>query len=61
MMKNVEMTEVIHAHKDGKRVQYRLQNHETGEWQDTDNPMFNFGEFDYRIKPDIGDRYEDFD
>lgn len=52
MMKNGEMIEVIQAHKDGKRVQYRLQNQETGEWQDTDNPMFNFSEFDYRIKPE---------
>lgn len=52
MMKHNEMINVIQAHKDGKMIQYRLQNHNTGEWQDTDNPMFNFGEFDYRIKPE---------
>jgi hypothetical protein len=49
-----EMIAVIQAHKDGKRLQYRLQDSGLGgPWKDTpDDPMFAFNVSDYRVKPE---------
>ena len=44
------MIELIKAHKDGKTIQYRDSK---GRWTDitTNNPCWNFADFEYRIKP----------
>ncbi len=53
MMDHEAMIEVIQAHKDGKQIQFT----ETGDERWTDyalgcDPTWNFGAYDYRIKPE---------
>jgi hypothetical protein len=51
-MTDKEIIEVVTAHKDGKPIEGR---HVTGttDWSDcTIDPAWNFGDWDYRVKPE---------
>jgi len=52
-----EMLAVVQAHKEGKQIQYWYSQDgnffETGTWEDcAGNPVFNFGCYIYRVKPE---------
>jgi hypothetical protein len=48
-MTDKEIIEVVAAHANGESIQLRYQR---GPWEDVrGTPSWNFGEFDYRIKP----------
>ena len=52
-----EMSAVVQAHKEGKQIQYWYSQDgnffETGTWEDcAGNPVFNFGCYIYRVKPE---------
>lgn len=50
-MTHDEMIAVIQAHQRGKKIQRRnLFGHD---WHDTDNPMWSFDAFEYRVKPEM--------
>ena len=41
-----EMIEVMQAYEEGEQIQI-----DTTEWSDTNNPWWNWSDFDYRVKP----------
>jgi hypothetical protein len=45
------MIAVIAAHRDGKAVQCKYHS-ARAQWNDTENPVWSFELFDYRIKPE---------
>jgi hypothetical protein len=48
-----EMQEVLQAHADGKQVQNRrISKQGTALFIDVDTPLFNFAQFQYRLKPE---------
>lgn len=47
-----EMMIVIEAAKEGKEIQSRLKHCEHGVWDTVDPTLFNFGDCDYRVKPE---------
>ena len=49
-MTHDEMIAVITAHKEGKTIQFRWRSEI--KWQDTACPAWNFGDHDYRVKPE---------
>lgn len=42
------MIDILRAYRDGKTIQFSDENHD---WRDVDHPEFNFGTFNYRVKP----------
>lgn len=51
MMTSEEMIAVIKAYQNGEKIQFLDKNDCFSEWIDTDNPSFNFVDYDYQIKP----------
>ncbi len=54
-MTHDEMIAVIQAHKDGKTIQYKVG--EDMDWLNIPHQKFNFGGYDYRVKPEPMVRY----
>jgi len=50
-MTNQEKIDVMQGHEDGEAIQLRAKIDTIGMWGDCPDPLFNFAEFDYRIKP----------
>ena len=50
-MTHDEMIAVIQAHKDGKKIQLCHKPVHHNDWIDSSNPLWNFGNTDYRVKP----------
>lgn len=55
MMTPEKMIEVIQAHADGKQIECRQQGrpswHARSSWHAVTDPIWNFEEYEYRIKP----------
>lgn len=49
-MTHDEMIEVIKAHKEGKKIQEKLNG--ASEWRDCSSRNFNFYAYNYRVKPE---------
>ena len=50
-MTHDEMIEVIQAHRDGKKIEWRLKNEEDSPWSNSPFGIsWDFHDFDYRIK-----------
>lgn len=45
-----EMKDVLEAYLQGKKIQFRNIS-KLANWVDALQPLFNFGQFDYRVKP----------
>lgn len=43
---------IIKAFSEGKTIQWRYIKGNTSLWWDDNNPTFEIGDFDYRIKPE---------
>ncbi len=43
---------IIRAFSEGKTIQWRYIKDNTSLWRDDNNPTFEIGDFDYRIKPE---------
>ena len=48
-MKHQEMIMVIEAHSEGKVIEYKAKG--IKHWSNASRPVFNFSQFDYRVKP----------
>jgi hypothetical protein len=46
-----EMIAVIQAHKDGAQIQFQNRDGNVYDWRTTDNPVFNFATYNYRVTP----------
>ena len=44
---------IIKAFSEGKTIQWRYIKGNTSLWWDDNNPTFEIGDFDYRIKPEL--------
>ena len=49
-MKHQEMIMVIEAHSEGKVIECKAKGFK--HWSNASHPVFNFSQFDYRIKPE---------
>jgi hypothetical protein len=49
-MKHTEMIMVIEAHSEGKSIECKAK--EIKRWSNASHPIFNFSQFDYRVKPE---------
>lgn len=47
-----EMTEVMNAFAEGKRIQFTSVANKDMVWMDTDNPTWDFSSYNYRIRPE---------
>ena len=47
-----EMTEVMNAFAEGKKIQFTSVANKDMVWMDTDNPTWDFSSYNYRIKPE---------
>lgn len=47
-----EQIAVMKAYSEGKTIQSRVKDRFGDEWTDVPDPHWNFGEWDYRVKPE---------
>ena len=50
-MTHDEMIAVIQAYKRGERIEFKHKSIPDDEWTSVYEPLFNFTQFDYRVKP----------
>ena len=50
-MKHQEMIMVIEAHSEGKKIECQAKG--VNGWSACPHPIFNFSQFDYRVKPEL--------
>ena len=59
-MTNEEIISVVQAHSEGKVIELKIKR--TGDkWEITEAPVWNFDDFDYRVKPESKVRPYTFD
>ena len=51
LMTITEMTKVMKAFAEGKKIQFTSVANKDVVWMDTDNPTWDFSSYNYRIKP----------
>jgi len=55
-MTHEQMIEVIQAHKEGKKIEFKTEG--LNGWQPASTPTWNFSNYNYRVKPE--DKYVPF-